>query len=129
MDDNESRFELTGDTIPQIANASWEVIEVALWGLSESGNSFLILSTAPDEFLQTSGVPDSLVIEVKREEPDGEHVQYRLCRKGAVKMGQPLSKACVLDMSDALQCFDACYRTREVPRHYELVEWPNPELD
>jgi hypothetical protein len=129
MADETGGFTLTGGTIPDIKSPAWEVIEVALWGLSEDGNTFLILGAGPDEFLQTCGVPDALVIEVKRKEADGEHRQYRLCRKGALARGRAPNDACILEITDALQCFEAYYRSRDVPRHYDLIEWPNPVFE
>lgn len=113
-------FTLTGDTLPDITDPSWSTVEVALWALSDSGNTFIVLSTADHEFLQTSGVPASLVIEVKRKEDNGEYRQYRLCRKGAWKKDRTAAQAYVLDITDALQCFEAYYECREVPRHYAL---------
>ncbi len=120
MTQDTRKFTLKGDTLPDIADPSWSVIEVALWALSDTGNTFIILDIGDHEFLQTCGVPDALVIETRRKEEDGEYRQYRLCRKGAGKKDRAAEQAYVLDITDALLCFEAYYGGREVPRHYAL---------
>lgn len=115
-------MKLSGERLPDVADPTWEVVEIALWSMSEDGNAFVILDRGDATFLQTCGSVDSLIIEWKMRAASNEDVQYRLARKGILKIGRPSADASELDVTDALICFSDYFSTGKVPPHYALLE-------
>jgi hypothetical protein len=127
---NETSFRLLVESEPDIENASWHQIAGELERIEAGHRSFVILAVDPQNFVQTLGNRDALVVEWSTTS-EGLMSHYVLGRKGS---GQTKLQCIpgssgdtevvlareVLDLTDALIIFRAFYEQQKVPDAYHL---------
>ena len=127
---NATSFRLLVESEPDVENASWHQIAGKLECMEAGDRSFVVLALDEQNFVQTLGNPDALVVEWRT---TSEEVMshYVLGRKGSVKT-EPQSVAGsagnsevvlareVLDLTDALVVFRAFYEHQKVPDAYHM---------
>jgi len=126
-------FRLLVEGEPDIENASWHQIAGELERIEAGYRSFVILALDHQNFVQTLGNRDALVIEWRTTKSEGVMSHYVLGRKGSDKT-EPQCVAGsagnseivlareVLDLTDALVIFRAFYEHQTVPDAYH---WRN----
>lgn len=127
---NAMSFRLLAESEPDIENASWHQIAGKLECIEAGDRSFVVLALDEQNFVQTLGNRDALVVEWRTTSEDVMS-HYVLGRKGSVKTEpQSVSGSAgnsevvlareVLDLTDALVVFRAFYEHQTVPDAYHL---------
>ena len=127
---NATSFRLLVESEPDIENASWHQIAGELERIEAGHRSFVILALDHQNFVQTLGNRDALVVEWRTTSEDMMS-HYVLGRKGSCQTElQCIAGSCgnsevvfareVLDLTDALIIFRAFYEHQKVPDAYHL---------
>jgi hypothetical protein len=127
---NAKSFRLSVESEPDIENPSWHHVAGALEGMEAGNRSFVVLVVDDQNFVQTLGNRDALVVEW-RTTSDDIMSHYVLGRKGSVKTDLQCIPGSagnvelvlhreVLDLTDALIIFHWFYEQRKVPDAYHL---------
>ena len=127
---NATSFRLIVESEPDIANASWHQIAGELERIEAGHRSFVVLALDDQNFVQTLGNRDALMVEWRTTSEDVMS-HYVLGRKGSAKTelqcvagttgnSEVVLTREVLDLTDALVVFRAFYEHQKVPDAYHL---------
>ena len=127
---NATSFRLSIESEPGIENASWHHIAGALERIEAGHRSFVVLIVNDQNFVQTLGNRDALVVEWRTTSEDMMS-HYVLGRKGSVKSelqcvpgsagnSEVVLHREVLDLTDALIIFQSFYEHQKVPDAFHL---------
>jgi hypothetical protein len=127
---NTKSFRLSVESEPDIENASWHHVVDALERMEAGHRSFVVLIVDEQNFVQTLGNRDALVVEWRTTANDVMS-HYVLGRKGSVKTEPQCVPGSagnvevvlhreVLDLTDALIIFRSFYEQTKVPDAYHL---------
>jgi len=127
---NATSFRLSVESEPDIENASWHQIARGLERIEAGHRSFVVLVVDDQNFVQTLGNRDALVVEwrTKSEDMMSHYVLGRKgsgrtelqCVAGSAGNSEVVLAREVLDLTDALIIFRAFYEHQEVPDAYHL---------
>ena len=132
---NATSFRLLVESEPDIENASWHQIAGKLERIEAGDRSFVVLAVDEQNFVQTLGNRDALVVEWRTKSEDMMS-HYVLGRKGSAKTepqyiagsagnSEIVLAREVLDLTDALVVFRAFYEHQKVPDAYHLRDITN----
>jgi len=127
---NAKSFRLSVESDPDIENPSWHHVAGALERMEAGHRSFVVLIVDDQNFVQTLGNRDALVVEWRTTSEDIMS-HYVLGRKGSVKTelqcipgsagnAEVVLHREVLDLTDALIIFRWFYEQGKVPDAYRL---------
>ena len=127
---NATSFRVLAESEPDIENASWHQIAGVLERIEAGHRSFVVLVLDDQNFVQTLGNRDALVVEWRTTSEDTMS-HYVLGRKGSVKRelqcvqgsagnSEVVLAREVLDLTDALIIFRAFHEHQNVPDAYHL---------
>src|SRR5499426_1719534 len=123
-------FRLSVESEPDIENASWHHVAGALERMEAGRRSFVVLIVDDQNFVQTLGNRDALVVEWRTTSEDVMS-HYVLGRRGSAKTelhcipgsggnSEVVLQREVLDLTDALIIFRSFYEHQKVPDAYRL---------
>jgi DnaJ domain len=123
-------FRLSVENEPDIENASWHQIAGGLERIEAGPRSFVVLVVDDQNFVQTLGNRDALLVEwrTKSEDMMSHYVLGRKgsgrtelqCVAGSAGNSEVVLAREVLDLTDALTIFRAFYEHQKVPEAYHL---------
>ena len=127
---NVASLRLTVESEPDIENTSWHQIADGLERIEAGHRSFVVLVLDDQNFVQTLGNRDALVVEwrTKSEDMMSHYVLGRKgsgktelqCVAGSASNSEVVLAREVLDLTDALIIFRAFYEHQKVPDAYHL---------
>jgi DnaJ domain len=128
---NATSFRLSVESEPDIENASWHQIARGLERIEAGHRSFVVLVVDDQNFVQTLGNRDALMVEWRTTKSEDMMSHYVLGRKGSGRTelqcvagsagnSEVVLAREVLDLTDALIIFRAFYEHQEVPDAYHL---------